>query len=253
MRELVVGLAITFALLATRMAAFVAVSPFPGPAVPTEVRVGLTLLLAVVATPLAGAHHIPIGPQLFLAAVAEGVTGASIAFVFRIGMSAAEVLGSTFAHSMGLTFASSYDPTQSATTDALTRIVSYAAMLVAFAVGAHRLVIGAVITSVRLVPLGATVELGTYLPGVLTWSSRTLECGLGLAVPAMTVSLIVQVALGLVARAAPSLQIFSIGLAVSLGSGMVVILAGLRDSLEGLAAHLMNLGGVLERLLVPGG
>jgi len=247
------GLAITFALVATRMAAFVAVSPFPGPMVPVNIRVGVAILLAAAATPLAGVQHSAIGPQLVVAAMGEAVTGAAIALVFRVGMSAAEVLGSTLAHGMGLTFAQSYDPTQSATTDALTRIVSNAAMLVAFAIGAHRIVIGAAVSSVRVVPVGGMIDLATYMPGLLTWMARTLECGLGLAVPAMTVSLVVQVALGLVARAAPALQIFSIGLAISLASGLMVILSGIRDSLGGVAAHLMNVGTVLERILAPAG
>jgi flagellar biosynthesis protein FliR len=252
-RELLLGLAITFALVATRMAAFVAVSPFPGPAVPTNVRVGIALLLAAAATPMAATVHIAIGPELVMAAMGEAVTGAAIAFIFRVGMSAAEVLGGTLAHSMGLTFASSYDPTQSATTDALTRIISNAAMIVAFAIGAHRVVIGAAVTSVRNVPVGTMIDLATYMPGILRWMARTIECGVGLAVPAMTVSLVVQVALGLVARAAPALQIFSIGLAISLASGLAVILSGLRDSLEGLAAHLVNLAGVFSRVIAAAG
>jgi flagellar biosynthesis protein FliR len=254
LRELLMNMAITFALVATRMAAFVAVSPFPGPQVPTNIRVGVALLLAMAAAPLVmGGHHPAIGLPLLMAAIGEAMTGAAIAFVFRVGMSAAEVLGSALAHSMGLTFASSYDPTQSASSDALTRIVSNAAMLVAFAIGAHRVVIGAAVGSLRVVPVGGALDVATYAPGLLTWVARSIECGLGLAVPAMTVSIVVQVAIGLVARAAPSLQVFSVGLTVSLASGLVVVLSGFRDSLAGFAAHAMDLGHVLERVIAPAG
>ncbi len=253
-QNLVMTMAITFALVATRMAAFVAVSPFPGPAVPTNIRVGIALLLAMAATPLVMPGHAPaLGLPLVMAAVAEAMTGAAIAFVFRVGMSASEVLGSALAHSMGLTFAASYDPTQSANTDALTRIVSSAATLVAFAIGAHRVVIGAAVCSLRVVPIGGALDVATYAPGLLTWVARSVECGLGLAVPAMTVSIVVQVAIGLVARAAPSLQVFSVGLTVSLASGLVVVLAGLRDSLAGFAAHATDLGHVIERVIAPAG
>lgn len=253
-QNLVMAMAITFALVATRMAAFVLVSPFPGPAVPTNIRVGVALLLALAATPLVMPGHTPaIGLPLIVAAFGEALTGAAIAFVFRVGMSTAEVLGSTLAHSMGLTFASSYDPTQSANTDSLTRIVSSAATLVAFSIGAHRVVIGAALGSLRVVPVGGALDLATYAPGVLTWVARSIECGLGLAVPAMTVSIVVQIAIGLVARAAPSLQVFSVGLTVTLASGIVVILAGLRDSLAGFAAHVSDLGRVLERVIAPAG
>jgi flagellar biosynthetic protein FliR len=123
----------------------------------------------------------------------------------------------------------------------------------AIAIGAHRIVIGAVMASVHVVPIGGMIDLATYMPGILGWMARTIECGVGLAVPAMTVSLVVQVALGLVARAAPSLQIFSIGLGVSLASGLVVIMSGLRDSLAGIAAHLLDIGSVLGRVITPAG
>lgn len=248
--ELVTSLAIAFALVASRMAAFVLVSPFPGSSTPTQVRVGLTLLLAVVATPLVSAARAPaFGPGLVGAALAEMAVGAVIGFVFRVAMSAAEVLGAALAHALGLSFASSYDPIQATSTDALSRLVTSVAMLVAFAVGAHRVVLGAVIASYRAVPLGAGLDLDVASTAMLAWVERSLECGLGLAVPAMAVALVVQVALGLVARAAPALQIFSVGLAVSLGSGLLVMMAGAADSLAGLAAHMSDLRIVLERVL----
>jgi flagellar biosynthetic protein FliR len=249
-KDLVLSMIISFALVATRMALFVAISPFPGPAVPTEIRVGLTLLLALTATPLAMMGHPPaIGPALVLATLGEAMTGAAIGFVFRVGMSAADVLGSTLAHATGLTFASSYDPAQAASTDSLTRLVTTAATLLMFAIGAHRVVIGAAVGSFRVVPLGRGLDLNAYLPGILQWIGRSLECGLGLALPAMVVSLVIQVALGLVARAAPSLQVFSVGLSLTLASGLFVVLAGLGDCLAGLGAHLASMGRALESIL----
>ncbi len=253
-KDLVMAMVISFALVAARMALFVAISPFPGPSVPTEVRVGLTLLLALTATPLAMMGQPPaLGPALVLAALGEAATGAAIGFVFRVGMSAADVLGSSLAHATGLTFASSYDPAQASNTDSLTRLVTTAATLVMFGIGAHRVVIGAAVGSFRVVPLGRAVDLTTYLPGILQWISRALECGLGLALPAMVVSLVIQVALGLVARAAPSLQVFSVGLSLTLASGLVVVLAGLGDSLTGIAALIASIGRALETVLSVAG
>ncbi len=202
--DLLMSMAITFALVATRMAGFVVASPFPGAAVPTEIRVGFAILLSAAATPLVATGHTPaIGLPLVMAAIGEMLTGTAIGFLFRVGMSAAEVLGSTLAHAMGLTFASSYDPAQATNTDALTRIVSSVATLTAFAIGAHRVVIGAAIGSLRVVPIGGFLDVATYAPGALSWITRSIEAGLGLAVPAVTVAIVVQVADGLVARAPP--------------------------------------------------
>lgn len=248
------NLAITFALVATRMAAFIVASPFPGAAIPSQVRIGFVVLLSVATTPLVTMSHPPsIGLPLVMAAIGEMLTGAAIGFLFRVAMGTAEVLGSSLAHAMGLTFAASYDPSQATNSDALTRIVSSVALLTAFAFGAHRVVLGAVIGSFRAIPVGGFLDLATYVPGTLTWIARSLEAGVGLAVPAMTVSVVVQVAIGLVARAAPSLQVFSVGLSVSLASGLFVVLAGMRDSLAGLASHVSSMGQVLERVIAPSG
>jgi len=246
-RELALTMAITYALVATRMAAFVAVSPFPGASVPAKIRIGFALLLALAAAPVAVPGGTPgLGPPLVLAAFAEMAAGAAIGFVFRVGMSAAEVLGSSLSAAMGLTFAASYDANQGSNSDSLTRIVTMASMLVFIATGAHRVVIGSVVASFAVVPIGSALDIGVFLPGVLAWTHRSMECGVGLALPAMTVAIVVQVALGLVARAAPSLQIFSVGLSISLASGLVVVVNGLRDSLTGVAAHMAQVGAVLE-------
>lgn len=252
-RDLALTMAITFALVATRMAAFVVVSPFPGAAVPATARIGLALLLAVAATPIALGGHTPaIGLPLLVAAFGEALAGSAIGFIFRVGMSAADVLGSSLAHAMGLTFAASYDPAQSTSSDALTRLVTSAALVVSFALGAHRVVIGAAVGSFRAIPVGGMLDLAVFTPGITTWVAKSVECGLGLALPAMAVAFVVQISLGLVARAAPALQIFSVGLSVTLASGLVVIVSGARDDLNGLAAHAMSVGGILERLIAPG-
>jgi len=250
LRELAVTMATTFALLATRMAVFAAVSPFPGQGVPGRIRVGFALLLALAAMSVAppGAH-VELGPRLAVAAFGEVAAGAAIGLVFRVGLAAADVLGASVASAMGLTFAASYDPAQAASSDALTRLVTSAAMLVSLASGAHRVVIGAAVASTRVLPVGGALDIDVYGVGLIQWTARSMECGLGLALPAITVALVVQIALGLVARAAPSLQVFSVGLSVTLGSGFVVLLAGVRDMAAGIAAHVGGIHAVLEGVL----
>jgi len=249
MLQMFIPLAITFALLVTRLAAFTFVSPFPGQAVPTNIRVGFALLMTVAAMPFAGDRQFAVGPELALAAIGEAVTGAAIAFIFRVAMAISDVIGSSLAQSSGLTFASSYDPMQGATTDALSRLVSNVALIVAFAAGAHRMMIGAVIASVRAVPVGNFIDVENYMSGILRWASSTLSCGIGLSLPAMTVGLIVQLALGLVARAAPALQVFSVGLSITIASGLLVLWVGIADTVQAIAQHLITMPRVVERLI----
>jgi flagellar biosynthetic protein FliR len=250
MFELFIASAIAYALVATRMAAFVVTSPFPGPAAPAQVKIGLVLLLALAAAPVVGASSVPpFDLRLVPAALAEITVGAAIGFVFRVGTSAADVLGASIAHAMGLSLASSYDPALGTTSDPMARLVTTAAMLAALAVGAHRIVIGAVVASLQAFPIGTAPDLGAVAPALLDWVARAVDCGVGLALPAITVSMAVQLALAMVARAAPSLQVFSVGLSLTLVSGLLVVLTGSGAMLAGIAALLEEAGLVLATAL----
>jgi flagellar biosynthetic protein FliR len=249
MANLVLTFALGFALVMTRMAAFVAISPFPGPTVALQVRIGLVILLAVSATPALGTVPVHFDASAIGAAFGEAATGAAIGLIFRIAMMAADTLGGALAHAMGLTLASTFDPALGTQTDPFSKLVTTMSMVLAMALGAHRLVIGAVIASVEVVPLGTAPSLDAVFPTTLDWMSRSFDAGLGLAMPCVTVSLAVQIGLALVGRAAPSLQIFSIGLSITIGSSLLVIVVGARDLLAGLAARFSEIAPVLGRAL----
>lgn len=247
---LVVSLAIGFALVATRTAAFVFVSPFPGPSAPPTARVGLALALALAIAPSLGPSRFStLGGGAVLATFAEAATGATIGLIFRIGMSAADVLGSTIAHALGLNMASTYDPSANGHVDPLTRITTRVAMGVALAVGAHRVVLGAVLASFRVAPPGAFLDVSAAAPAALLWAQASLDCGVRLAMPAVTVALTVQLALGLATRAAPALQAFGVSLPLTLASGVLVLAEGSGDSLAGIASHLGALADVVGHTL----
>ena len=253
MRDLAMHMVVAFALVVTRMAAFVVVSPFPPPSIPTQVRIGFTLALSLAAAPLAMGGKMPaVGLPLFVAAIGEIMTGSAIGFVFKVGMSAADVLGQGIAHASGLSMAASYDPTQGAQSDAVTRIFTTLSLLIAVSMGAHRSIIGAIVLSTKAVPVGAFLDVSVYTPGILGWLARSMEVGVGLALPAMTIAIVVQVALGLIARTAPAHQIFSVGLSITIAACFLVVMAGLRDILSGLGAHLARVVPMLEYLLATG-
>jgi flagellar biosynthesis protein FliR len=71
-----------------------------------------------------------------------------------------------------------------------------------------------------------------------------------LALPVLAISLAVQTALALVSRVAPSLQIFSIGFAVLVATGLVTFMASLRAIGTGILEHLGTLPGFLDELLL---
>src|SRR5580693_8111244 len=76
-------------------------------------------------------------------------------------------------------------------------------------------------------PIGALHVDGNFLATVASWGAHVFESGLLIALPAVIALLIVNLALGVVTRAAPQLNLFGIGFTITLMSGFFVLLAGL--------------------------
>lgn len=238
------------ALVATRMGGFAAVSPFPPAGTPVQTRVGLVVLLTMVVAPGIEMKHQPsLGLELLGPVLGELGVGLAIGFVMRVALAAGEMLGSALAQAVGLSFAAVFDPTLAETKDPLSRIVTLASLVVAVAVGAHRVAIAYLLESFRAVPLGATPHVTTAAPALLAWTARSIEAGIVLGLPVVAVTLAIHFGLALVSRAAPSLQMFNVGIAVTLAAGFAVLTSGFGELTLGLATHWARTQDAFEALL----
>ncbi len=240
-----------FGLVVSRLAGFVVASPFPGNHVGTTQRVGLVVVLAWVTSLFAPTNAVPaeIGARLMMACALEVGCGVAMGFAFHLVFSAAEVLGQMLAQSTGLGTAAVLNPAIDAQDSPLGRIVSLLAMLLALGAGVHRTALVYLLGSFRAIPVGSAMLLPAAAGTFVDLAGSAIAVGLELAMPVLAVGLIVQVGLALVARAAPSLQIFSVGLGILIASGCITILATLGDLGAGLLTHFAGLGEALDRLL----
>ncbi len=252
-----VALALTnaslFSLAACRIAGFVIASPFPGQNVGRSQRVTLVVVLAWIAISVApverglGRFDIDLVGRCALEIGCGIVVGASFRFVF----SAAEVLGATLGQAAGIASASTMNPTLDASDTVFGRIVGLAAMLVALGAGIHRIALQALLESFRAIPIGRFSLLDAPALGLVDVAIDAFVVGVRLATPVLAVALLAHLALALVSRAAPSVQIFSVGFAVLFTVGTVTLLSCLRDVLVGLTTHFNSLAPVLDRSLSP--
>ncbi len=248
--QLLVGYALTVALVVARISAFVVVSPFPGQAVPRTQRVGLVIALTVVA--LSTAEPLPRVFDLIAVAPAvlrELALGALVGLTFRMSLAAADVAGELASHALGLGSASLFNPALGTQDSALARVFSTFAMLVALAMGAHRVVIQILLGSFRAVPVGGEVAASQAAPLLAELAGGAIALGLRIALPVLAVSLVIQIGLAVVARMAPSLQIFNVGFAVLIGAGFLVIMTSAPSLLSPLAEHLGTLHVRIDRVL----
>ena len=179
----------------------------------------------------------------------EFIFGVCIGLVVRLSIAAAEVAGSLLAQPMGFSAAQAFDPTIGAMDTALTRLLRNLTLLLALIVGFHRVLLGTLLSSFHLLPVGTVTHLEATFPLVLELTAHVIGVGVRLALPVLALLLMANVALGFVARAAPTMQIFNVGFAVLFATGAVGLLLTLPGVSHEIARSFHQNGVYFERLL----
>lgn len=244
-----IGLA---ALELARISGVVAVSPIPWSNTPARVKVGLVLFLLLA---VHGHGAQPLGDVVSAGWAASNIAteliiGLSIGLVVRLSVAVAEIAGSAVAMPMGFSAAQAFDPTMGSMDNALTRMFRQLALLLALITGLHRAMLGCLLSSFRVVPVGSRAHVEASFPLLLELGGHVIGVGVQLALPLLSVLLMANVALAFVARAAPTMQIFNVGFAVLLATGAAVLVISLPDMSRELAIGFDKNARFLERLLV---
>jgi flagellar biosynthetic protein FliR len=241
-----------FALETARAAGVVAIAPVLGQDAPMRQRAALVLLLAFLAHS-AGARipeHIEELGNLMVAVPSEVVIGVGMGFLVRCAFAVVEIAGDLMSPMLGFGAAGLFDPHTAVGESGLSRMLRLFAMLLAFILGLHRVVIASLLGSYRILPPGSTVDIPRAVGPIVQITSHMVEAGLRLALPILAVLLMVQVALAFISRAAPSMQIFSVGFAFSLVTGWFALLVALPDLAHETLAQFSMVGRNIEALLV---
>lgn len=240
-----------FLLEAMRLAGMVIVAPLSWSTAPARVKAALVLLLT-----FAVHGQAPLAPELSssvlrlgLGAGSEILLGLSIGMIVRLVIAAVEIAAEQIALMMGLGIAQIFDPQVHGTHNVLSGIFRNFALVIAIAVGLHRVVIGTVLASFRVVPAGSLIGLGTYGEHFSILGAQIFATGVRLAMPVIAVLFMTQVALAFVSRAAPAMQIFSVGFAVTLGVGAFVVVLALPDLAYEIAAEMSSVQGRVESVV----
>jgi flagellar biosynthetic protein FliR len=210
----------------TRILGLITASPlFGNNAVPVSMKVSLGVLLATIMAPIVPA--IPAADPMSMAGLLilmqELLIGAAMGFSMRIVFAAIEFAGEVASMTMGLGFATFFDPNSAGRSSAIGQLLALVATMAFLAVNAHLVLLSALAESFVTLPISATpMSIGAPLE-LVKWGGRIFSAGLQLSLPIVAALLITNVALGILTRAAPQLNLFGIGFPVTLGVGMLTI------------------------------
>jgi flagellar biosynthetic protein FliR len=210
----------------TRILGLIAASPlFGNTSVPVSVKLALGVLLAAIMAPAIPALPAvdPLSMAGLLIVVQEMLIGLAMGFAMRIAFAAIEMAGEVASLTMGLGFATFFDPQSSGRSSAVSQFLALIATMAFLAVNAHLVLLQALAESFVTMPVSATPLAAGAPFELVRWGGRIFSAGLQLSLPIVAALLITNVALGILTRAAPQLNIFGIGFPITLGVGFLVL------------------------------
>ena len=213
-----------------RILALLAAAPVLGnTAIPTRVKIGLGVFVTLVVAPAIGPlpKIEPVSAEGLLILGQQIIIGLAMGFAMRIVFSAVEMAGEIAGLQMGLGFATFFSPRSDGSTLVVGKFLGLLATLVFLSVNGHLLMLSVLAESFNVFPISAEPFSAGGWKMLADWGSRIFEAGLGLALPVVTALLIVNLALGILTRAAPQLNIFAVGFPITLMVGMAALMLSL--------------------------
>lgn len=206
----------TYFIVFMRVGAMLALMPAIGETnIPAQIRLALALILAVVMVPLVG-QAVPAMPSgVFALAwliVTEILTGLFVGLTARLMMSALHLAGTIIAFQSGLAAAQSFDPAQGSQSALVSRFFSLIGVVAIFAAELHHLAIKAMAGSYALFTPGAPLPLADATQTIIEVVAHSFALGLQLSAPFLVYGMVYNIALGLLARLMPQLQVFFIAM-----------------------------------------
>jgi flagellar biosynthetic protein FliR len=214
----------------TRILALLATAPvFNNTALPARIRLILGLAITFVIAPVLPAPPpLLTGSWLGLVVIGEQILiGMLMGFALRLAFAAMDIAGETIGLQMGLSFATFFDPGRGGQSSVLAEFFGLLASLVFLAINGHLLLLNLLIESFALLPIDTRPLLAAGLAKLLTASTMMFSLGVMLSLPLITALLVANISLGVLARIAPTLNIFAVGFPVTLGIGFIVLMLSL--------------------------
>ncbi len=228
----------------SRILGLIATAPlFGNGTIPVRVKISLGILLALIVAPavpsLPAVDPMSLNGMLIL--MQQMVIGMAMGLAMRIVFAGIEMAGEIVGMTMGLGFATFFDPQSKGHSSAISQFLSLLMLMLFLAANFHLMLLSSLVDSFATMPVGA----GSFGDGgfrlLATWGGRIFSAGVQLSLPIVAALLINNVALGILTRAAPQLNIFGIGFPISIGIGFIMI-----------ALTLPYLAIPMERLLQEG-
>ncbi|BBP43147.1 flagellar biosynthetic protein FliR [Thiosulfativibrio zosterae] len=210
-----------------RISAMLALVPlYSGVYITVKARIMLAMLITLAVAPTLQMPE-PISPFTWhgiLVMMQQVGIGLAIGLIFAVVFEAFVIAGHLASMAMGLAMASMVDPSTGVNTPVIGRYYTILVSLLFLLMNGHIFVFKAVLDSFEYLPVGLHFLTPDSVKSVYGFGSVMFEAGVMIALPIVVALLIVNISLGVISRAAPSLNVFAIGFAITILTGFIMII-----------------------------
>ncbi len=164
----------------------------------------------------------PLAAEGVLLLMQQIMIGLIIGLILQVAFSAITIAGENIALTMGLGFASMTDPANGVTIPVVSQLMTVFASLYFLALDGHIALIRLILDSFMMQPIDSLLSLSSAM-AVAEWGGRMFIGALLVSIPAVTALLVVNIAMGLMTRVSPQMNIFSVGFPLTMLLGFVFI------------------------------
>ena len=223
-----------------RVAGLLMAAPVIGTrSVPVRIRLVIAIAITIAIVPVLPmpAYLEPFTAGWWMTSVQQVIIGVAMGLCIRTIFVALELAGQAIGQLMGLMLASMVDPQNGNQVPVIGQFYLLLATLLFLSVDGHLLMVTALVNSFQALPVSASGISREASWEIITWVGSILSSSVLIALPAMASLLIVNLAFGVMTRAAPQLNIFAVGFPIMIILGVFIIMF----TLDGFFPHMLGL------------
>jgi flagellar biosynthetic protein FliR len=209
-----------------RIGAFLISAPFFGSRmVPLQIRIVFSIGLGLFIMSQIEAPDVAVLTSFFVVPLVlqELAIGLCVGLCMTIIFASVGLAGEKIAASSGLSFAMQVDPTGGGQTPVISQILTLFSLVIFFALNGHMLVLALMIESYTLVPIGAPLLYGAMLQTGIDAAGLMFAFAASIMLPIVAVLFIINLAIGIITKSAPQLNLFSFGFPITILSVFVLL------------------------------
>lgn len=217
-----------FLLVFVRMTGLFVIAPIFGRRnIPNYLKIGLALVISVLlvnAVPMPKLEGYSNIWAYGLLVAKEFLVGITIGFVSYLVLTGIYVAGQLIDTQIGFGMVSVFDPMSNIQVPVTANLYFMISMLVFLMVNGHHMVIRALVESYRYIPVGGAVFQSAMMNDIIRVFSQVFVTGFKIAAPVTAAILVVDVALGVISKAVPQINVFVLGMPLKIAIGIIVMI-----------------------------